>query len=122
MCQVGETHLRNDQHLNVLFKNVLFVFVCLGLVAQLCLTLCNPMDYSLLGSSVRRISQARLQEWVAISFSRESSLPGDRTQVSCVCSIAGRFFMLSLCGKPPPPPFLRMPNISSSLLICILVD
>ena len=64
MCQVGETRLRNDRHLSVLFKNVLFVFVCARSVVQSCLTLCNPMDYSLPGSSVRRISQARLLEWV----------------------------------------------------------
>ena len=39
-------------------------------VAQSCPTLCNPMDCSLPGSSVRGIFQARLLEWVAISFSR----------------------------------------------------
>ena len=38
-------------------------------VAQLCLTLCNPMDYSLPGSSIHGIFQARVLEWVAISFS-----------------------------------------------------
>ena len=43
------------------------------LAAQLCLTLCNPMDYSLPGSSVYGISQARILEWVAIPFSRGSS-------------------------------------------------
>ena len=41
--------------------------------AQLHLTLCDPMDYSLAGSIVRGILQARILEWVAISFSR--SLP-----------------------------------------------
>ena len=41
------------------------------LVAQLCLTLCDPMDGSPPGSSVHGISQARKLEWVAISFSRE---------------------------------------------------
>ena len=46
------------------------------LVAQLCLTLCDPMDSILQGSSVRGIFQARILEWVAISFSRESSAPG----------------------------------------------
>ena len=51
-------------------------------VAQLCPTLCNPMDYSLPGSSVHGIFQARVLEWVAISFSRVSSRPRDRTQVS----------------------------------------
>ena len=37
---------------------------------QLCLTLCNPMDFSLLGSSVHGILQARIPEWVAIPFYR----------------------------------------------------
>ena len=58
-------------------------------VAQSCPTLCNPMDYSPLGSSVHGIFQARILEWVSISFSRGSSWPRDRTQVSCV---AGRRF------------------------------
>ena len=44
-------------------------------VAQSCPTLCNPMDYSLPGSSVHGILQARILEWVAISFSRGSSWP-----------------------------------------------
>ena len=59
------------------------------LVTQLCPRLCNPMDYSLPGSSVHGILQARILEWIAISFSGGSSWPRDRTQVSC---IAGRFF------------------------------
>ena len=53
-------------------------------VAQLCPTLCNPMDYAVHG-----IFQARILEWVAFPFSRESSQPRDWTQVS---HIAGRFF------------------------------
>ena len=43
------------------------------LVAQLCLTLCDPVDCSPPGSSVHGIAQARILEWVAISFSRGSS-------------------------------------------------
>ena len=39
-------------------------------VAQLCLTLSDPMDYSLPGSSVLGILQARILEWISISFSR----------------------------------------------------
>ena len=62
--------------------------VC-ALVAQLCPTLCDPMDCSLPGSSVHGILQARILDWVGIPFSRESSQPRDRTQVSC---IADRFF------------------------------
>ena len=46
-------------------------------VAQSCLTLCDPMDCSLLGFSVHGIFQARVLEWVAISFSRGSSWPRD---------------------------------------------
>ena len=61
--------------------------VCV-LVAQSCLTLCNPMDWSLPGSSVHGILQARILEWVAIPHSRGSSQPRDQTQVS---GIAGRF-------------------------------
>ena len=44
------------------------------LVIQLCLTLCDPMDCSLPGFSVHGIFQARIPEWVAMPFSRESSL------------------------------------------------
>ena len=58
-------------------------------VARLCPTLCDPMDCSLPGSSVHRIFQARVLDWVAIAFSRGSSPPRDRTQVSLT---AGRFF------------------------------
>ena len=61
------------------------------LVAQSCLTLCDPMDCSPLGSSVHGILQARILEWVAISFSRGSSQPRYQTQVS---HIAGRCFNL----------------------------
>ena len=45
---------------------------------------CNSMDYSLPGLLVHGIIQARILEWVAISFSRESSRPRDRTCVSCI--------------------------------------
>ena len=53
-------------------------------VAQLCPTLCDPMDYTAHG-----ILQARIREWVAIPFSRGSSQPRDCTQVS---RLAGGFF------------------------------
>ena len=46
---------------------------------QSCPTLCDPMDYSLPGSSVHGILQARIGEWVAIPFSRGSSPPRDQT-------------------------------------------
>ena len=74
-------------------------------VAQSCPTLCDPMDCSLLGFSVHWIFQARVLEWVAISFSRRSSQLRDWTPVSCIVgrrcyrlSHQGRFyFMLKLC-------------------------
>ena len=58
-------------------------------VAQSCLTLCSPMDCSLSGSAIHGIFQARVLEWIAISFSRGSSRPVNWTQVS---RIAGRRF------------------------------
>ena len=54
------------------------------LVAQLYPTLCNPKNGSPTGSSVHRILQAIILEWVAIPFSRGSSWPRNRTQVSCI--------------------------------------
>ena len=56
--------------------------VCV-LVAQSCLTLCDPMDCSSPGFSVHGILQERTLEWIAIHSSRGSSQPRDRTQVSC---------------------------------------
>ena len=47
------------------------------LITQSCPTLCDPMDCSPPGTSVHGILQARTPEWVAISFSRESSQPRD---------------------------------------------
>ncbi|WP_284801374.1 hypothetical protein, partial [Aerococcus urinae] len=58
-------------------------------VSQSCPTLSDPMDCSLLGSSIHGIFQAIVLEWTAISFSSGSSQPRDRTQVSC---ISGEFF------------------------------
>ena len=58
-------------------------------VTQSCPTLCDLMDCILPGSSIHGIFQARVLEWVAIFFSRESSWPRDQTQVS---HIAGRCF------------------------------
>ena len=60
-------------------------------VAQSCPTFCNPMDCSLPCSSVHGIFQARIREWVAISFFRGSSRPRDRTRVF---HIAGRYFTI----------------------------
>ena len=53
-------------------------------VTQSCLTLCDPIDYTVHG-----IFQARILEWVAFPFSRVASWPRNQTRVCC---IAGRFF------------------------------
>ena len=58
-------------------------------VIQLCLTPCNLMDCSPLGSSDHGILLARIFKWVAITFSRGSSQPGVQTWVS---HISGRVF------------------------------
>ena len=60
-----------------------YMNVCV-LIAQLCLTLCDPMDCRLPGYSVHGILRARILEWVATSFSRGSSKPRDWTQVACI--------------------------------------
>ena len=69
--------------------------------AQSCLTLCDPMDYTVHG-----ILQAGVLEWVAFPFSRGSSQPRDWTEVS---RIAGRFFTSWLwgLGDISPLPFFR---------------
>ena len=82
-------------------------------VAQLCPTLCNPMDCSLPGCSVHRIFHVRVLEWVAISFSRGSSWPRDRTQVSY---IAGRFFA-SWATRKVSSAYLRLLIFLPAILI-----
>ena len=68
------------------------------LVAPSCLTLCDPMDCSLPVSSVHRILQARILEWVAIPFSR-GSLP-DPDMKPRSPAVAGRSFTIQPPGKP----------------------
>ena len=68
----------------------------------------QPMNSSSLPDSLARwISKARILEWVAISFSRESSLPKDRTHISY---LAGRFFTTE------PPVILILRNKSTALV------
>ena len=61
------------------------------LITQSRPTLCDPMDHSPPGSSIHGILQAKTLEWVAVSFSRASSQPRDRTRVS---HVAGRLFTI----------------------------
>ena len=79
---------RNNQD-SVLFYTFMltignFRMVCCGLVAQSCLTLWDPMDCILPGFSVHGVLQARILERVAISSSRGSFQPRERTCISCV--------------------------------------
>ena len=68
---------------------------CYCLVAQSCPTLCSPVGCSLPGSSVLGISQTKILEWVAISFSRRSSWTRDWTLIFCIGS---RFFTTEPLG------------------------
>ena len=70
------------------------------LAAQSCQTLCEPMNCSPPASSVHGIFQARILEWVAISFCRGSSWPRDQTCMSCISCMGGSL-PLAPPGKPP---------------------
>ena len=92
-------------------------------VAQLCLTLCDPVDCSPQRSSVHGIFQARVLEWVAISFSRGSSQPRDRTQVSHTVSktlyhlshqLLSHFSRVRLCVTPETAAHQAPPSLGFS--------
>ena len=69
-------------------------------ISQSCLTLWDPLDCSLPGSSIHGIFQARILEWIAISFSRGSSRPSHRIQVSLVAGALFTLYLLSYQGSP----------------------
>ena len=69
-----------------LWRGLAFQPSCM-VVAQSCPALRDPIDYSLPGSSVHGIFQARVLEWVVISYSRGSSQPRDRNCISCAYCI-----------------------------------
>ena len=73
--------------------------------AELCPTLCDPMDHRWPGFSVHGVFQARILEWIAISSSRGSSPPRDRTCDSC---IDNSFFTTESPGRPYPRPFFSV--------------
>ena len=78
-----------------------------SIVTQSCLTFCDPMDYSLPGSSVHGILQARVLEWVAIPFSRGSSPPRDSPPRSPALQAD------SLLSEPPEKPHIRFQQLPS---------
>ena len=65
------------------------------------LQLCDPMDCSLPGSSVHRIFQARILEWVAISYSRDSSQPKDWTHISYISCLGRQIFYHCVTWEAP---------------------
>ena len=68
-------------------------------VAQLCLTVCSPMDSSAPGSSLHGIFQARILDWVAISYSGNFPNPGTEPVSLAPPVFAGRFFITAPVGK-----------------------
>ena len=86
----------------------------IALVAKLCQTLCHSMDCNPSGSSVYGILQARILEWVAFPFSRESSQPRSWTWVFC---ISGKFFTicwtLRLVGNAVEKFLKKMKSVTS---------
>ena len=75
----------------IIYKHSLWIiFACVH--AQSYLTLCNPIYCSLPGSSVHGISQARIPEWVVISYSRVSSWPGIKPMSPAFPALRRRFF------------------------------
>ena len=106
-----------------IFSCVFYLSVCLlwrerekSEVTQSCPTLCDPVDCSLPGSLVHGILQARILQWVAISFSRGSSWPRDRTWVS---HFVGRcFYHLSHQGRKV---YLELPH-GFDQVICLILS
>ena len=70
------------------------------MLAQSCLTLCDPMDCSPSGSSVHGIFQAKILEWVATCSSRGSSPARNQIHVSCVSCIGRHILTVEPPGKP----------------------
>ena len=91
-------YLTTLYHVYLKLKMLYFILCVKVSVAQSCLTLCDPMDWGLPGSSVHGILQKTILEWVAIPFSRVASWPRDWTQISC---IAGKFFTLWATREAP---------------------
>ena len=90
--------------------SVMYVYVCVYIythtcilcakLLQSCLILCDPMDYSSLGSSVHGILQTRILEWAASSFSRGFPDPGIKPVSLKSPALAGRLFTTSTTWEP----------------------
>ena len=95
-----------------LFPTVFFV-VCAWSVTKLCPTLCEPVDCSLPGSSVYGISQARILEWIAISFSK-----GSLTQGLNLNLLDYRWIVYPLSHQGPLP-FKAVKLAPKSISLCV---
>ena len=91
-CVTSPGKYQNSVRSMVSTECVSLLYHVLNVCAKSCVTLCNPMGYSLPGSSVYGILQARILEWVAMFSSRESSWPTDKTPRLKFPALAGRFF------------------------------
>ena len=87
--------LKTAQHYSFTLAVLLRICCCCSVV-KLCPTLYDPTECSPPSSSDHRISQAKILEWVSLSFSRGSSRPRDQICVSC---IAGSFFITESPGS-----------------------
>ena len=107
----------------------LFIYLCskkIHIPSLLCLLLgCSftsdslwPHGQSPTGSSVHGIFQARILEWVATSYSRESSQHRDWICVSCISALAGEIFTTEPSRKPP---LIIETFFSSPLSVCVCV-
>ena len=84
-------HQKTQPHFHWASFLLWYLWIC-AKSFQLCPNLCDSMDSSPPGSSVHGLFQARILEWVAMSSSRGSSWPRNRTRICCVSCIAGTFF------------------------------
>ena len=91
-----------DATCNLVFLTHCIVCECACSVAQACPSLCSPMDCNLPGSSINGIFQARVLEWVAISFSRGSSRSIQGSNLPLLCLLHWQVDSLPLAppGKP----------------------
>ena len=105
-----------------IFRALFAVCMCACSVPQSCTTLCDLMDCKLPDSSVHGISQARILEWVTISFSRGSSQPRDNLcHLSlCVTKRVLNFFYTVSNSSPERDRFLSRVKLSTRKRVCFI--
>ena len=100
---------------------IIIIIVCVRECARACalshVWFCDPMGCRLPASPVHRIFQARILEWVTISFFRESSPPKDWTLVSCISGI-GRWVLYQLSHWGSPSNYYNKRIINKQKRIC----